>query len=70
MALSDAERKAAQRERERQALSAQSAEDDYVQRELAITRATFGDEPERLERSERYARWRFREHRLGTVAYL
>ena len=70
MALSAAEKQAAYRERQRQVEATQQLEDAYVERELAVTRAHFGDEPERLERSERYARWRFREHQLGNVAYL
>jgi hypothetical protein len=51
-------------------LSSRHVEDAYVARELAVTLVHFGDEPERLERSERYARWRFREHQAGNVAYL
>jgi hypothetical protein len=46
------ERMRSLRERQRQEGEQQQFEDEYVHRELAITRATFGDEPERLERSE------------------
>jgi hypothetical protein len=60
---SDAERKAAKR-------AEQAAEEQYVARELAITAAQRPGDVERLERSERYLRWRFRAWTAGEVAYL
>lgn len=63
MALSAAEKQAAYRDRRRE-------EDEYAARQVAVTRATYGDGPVRLARSEKYARWRVREHRAGEVAYL
>ena len=69
------------RERQRQEQAAGQLEEDYVKRELEITRRQFDPGPgadreqrkafeERLARSERYARWRFREHAAGDVVYL
>lgn len=41
----------------------------YVARELAITKAQTSD-PDKLRRSEAYARWRWREFYAGTVSSL
>jgi hypothetical protein len=81
MALTAAEKQAAYRERQRQEQATGQLEDEYVKRELEITRRQFDPGPEadreqrkafeeRIERSERYLRWRFREQAAGAVQYL
>lgn len=83
MPLTSAEKMAALRARQKAAAEAQAAEDAYVAEQVEITRRQIeagvlsndivefrGETTDRLQRAERYARYRWRGVQDGSIASL